>query len=129
VNSGRPDRDYYKRVSDLIDELRPKLPAPGQPIPGRAESIWRIIRIALVALCAAAALVYIADYGIARVRLSRGSALSTIEVARLIAIPQKSGKTELEYGGADTITCVHAIFPHFGYTPCWYAKRNNGVEY
>ncbi len=120
--------DYYRRVSDLVDELRPTLPGherPG-PVPGRFR---RIVVAVCIALLVAAALTYAVDYAVARVRLGRGSALSTIEVARLVAIPQKSGKTELDYAGSETVTCVRSIFPHFGYAPCWYVSRNGDVKF
>jgi hypothetical protein len=25
-------------------------------------------------------------------------------------------------------SCIHAMFPHFGYTPCWYAVRHTTVQ-
>jgi hypothetical protein len=36
----------------------------------------------------------------------------------------KNGKVEVFYGQPQTQTCVHALFPHASYTPCWYFKRS-----
>ncbi len=44
---------------------------------------------------------------------------------RVLAIPEKNGKTEYEIDARNpeqTVTCVHSIFPHYGYSPCWYVK-------
>jgi len=35
----------------------------------------------------------------------------------------KNGKVEVFYDQPLTEVCVHAIFPHFGDRPCWYASR------
>jgi hypothetical protein len=43
----------------------------------------------------------------------------------VFAIPEKNGKTEYEVDAQNpeqTITCVHSLFPHSGYSPCWYVK-------
>lgn len=124
MSKERPDRDFYRRVWDLIEELRPTLPKPGDFRAEQAATVWRIVKVALVVLCAATVLIYVGDYATARVRLSRSSALATVNVARMVAIPQKSGKTEFEYVGAEAVSCVRSIFPHFGYVPCWWASRN-----
>jgi hypothetical protein len=50
--------------------------------------------------------------------------LSTVEITKLYAILQKSGKTEYEAGEPETQTCVNSIFPHLGYSPCWYVRRH-----
>ena len=36
----------------------------------------------------------------------------------------KNGKVEVFYGQPQTQTCVHALFPHASYTPCWYLQRH-----
>lgn len=123
-----PDSDYYKRVSDLIDELRPSLPSVHRPGVPRVGIVRQIAVLGVVALCLAALVTYVTDYAVARYRLAQGTALGTVDVARMVAIPQKSGKTEYEYAGAESLTCVRSIFPHFGHAPCWYARRNGGIQ-
>ena len=44
---------------------------------------------------------------------------------RVLAIPQKNGKTDYqidEEKPTETLTCVHSLFPHRGYPPCWKLK-------
>jgi len=49
----------------------------------------------------------------------------SVTAPRVLAIPLKDGKTEYELDAqapAQTLVCVHALFPHDGRTPCWYLK-------
>jgi hypothetical protein len=76
-----------------------------------------------MAIAAVALLIiwYIGDYISLKLR---GSPLSTIQITKFYAIPQKSGKTEYEPGEPETQTCVNSMFPHLGYSPCWYVRRH-----
>jgi hypothetical protein len=47
---------------------------------------------------------------------------------RLYAIPLKNGATEYELDARqpkETVKCVRALFPHLGYSPCWYLRQNS----
>ena len=60
-----------------------------------------------------------------RLILCAAGCLAIVYALRVLAIPEKSGKTEYEVDAQNpeqTITCVHALFPHRGYSPCWYVK-------
>ena len=49
----------------------------------------------------------------------------SLKSLRILAIPEKNGKTEYEVDALNpeqTATCVHSVFPHYGYSPCWYVK-------
>jgi len=78
------------------------------------------------ALCVA--LAYAGDYVWLRVRMIRpkpADPFESVTVTRLLAIPQKNGKTDYEIDQQkpeETLTCVHALFRHYGYSPCWYLK-------
>ena len=52
---------------------------------------------------------------------SDGGALGSVTF--YIVVPLKSGKTEIYSDQPQTEVCVHALFPHRGYRPCWYANR------
>jgi hypothetical protein len=83
------------------------------------------LRILMFALCLLG-IVYFCDdlsvrYHIPRTRQSYG----TVTVQRFAAIPEKNGKTEFAVEGPVTQTCVHSLFPHLGYQPCWYLSRHS----
>lgn len=78
-----------------------------------------------------AALVYGGDYLYVRYKMAfpkSGSAFGTVRMARLYAIPLKSGKTEYELDAQQPMVdtpCVNSMFSHMGYSPCWYLQRNS----
>lgn len=85
----------------------------------------RIAKIAAVALALCFALVYAGDYVSVRYRIpSSRQVTGTVEVLPYTAVPLKDGKTELIFQPPQNQTCVHSLFPHLGYTPCWYLSRH-----
>lgn len=72
--------------------------------------------------------IFVADYLVLRVRMRHATPTMPFETmtrARLLAIPEKNGKTDYELDEVqptETLTCVHALFPHYGDQPCWYLK-------
>lgn len=82
----------------------------------------------LLVVVAALALAYCGDYGWFRIRMLHpkpNDPLESIKALRLLAIPEKNGKTSYEIDQVNpeqTVTCVHSLFPHAGYSPCWYVK-------
>lgn len=82
----------------------------------------------LIVLIAALAFCYSVDYFSVRIRMSHPKPADPIESLtslRILAIPEKNGKTEFQVdvqNPEQTVVCVHSLFPHFGHSPCWYAK-------
>jgi hypothetical protein len=68
---------------------------------------------------------YFGDYIVVRLR---GEPLETVQINKFYAVPQKDGKTSFEPGEPETQTCVNSIFPHLGYSPCWYLKRHKNQQ-
>ena len=71
----------------------------------------------------------VGDYAQIRYRIWRNHRpYGTVTVEILYAISQKStpgtNKTEYQSGGFQNQTCLNSLFPHFGYTPCWYLSRH-----
>jgi hypothetical protein len=72
--------------------------------------------------------VYFGDYLYVRVRMLHpkpADPFESIKSLRILAIPEKNGKTEYEVDAQNpeqTVTCVHSLFPHYSYSPCWYVK-------
>lgn len=82
-----------------------------------SPSLSRIATVLVVLVI----ILYFGDYIVVRLR---GEPLGTVQVTKLYAVLQKDGKTEYEAGEPETQTCVNSIFPHLGYSPCWYVKRH-----
>ena len=57
----------------------------------------------------------------------QGDPFDVVVHPRLLAIPQKGNRVEFALDAQSPMVsdpCVHSLFPHFGYTPCWYVSRN-----
>ena len=48
----------------------------------------------------------------------------SVSVTAEYVIHEKNGKTEYQFAQPQDQMCVHAVFPHFGYSPCWYVSRH-----
>jgi hypothetical protein len=68
---------------------------------------------------------YIGDYLSLKIRRAP---LSTVQINKFYAVPQKDGKTSFEPGEPETQTCVNSMFPHMGYSPCWYVRRHRNQQ-
>jgi len=74
------------------------------------------------------AVVYAGDYLYLQYRMTKqkpGDPFEVQQVRPLYAIPQKNGKDNFSFGDPETQTCVRSLFPHSGYSPCWYAVRED----
>jgi hypothetical protein len=82
------------------------------------------IRLASGAV-ALAAMVYGGDWSVARYRVWRHKdVFGTVSVTAEYVIHEKNGKTEYQFAQPQDQTCVRSMFPHFGYSPCWYLSRH-----
>ena len=81
----------------------------------------RILVLSLIGLSLAGAILYVADY--ASVRLAHDP-FGSVVVTRYYVIPKKNGKTEFVFQPAQLQHCVHSLFAHEGYLPCWYLSRH-----
>lgn len=83
------------------------------------------------ALCLAAllALVYLADYASVRFQIPRSrNPLGSVTVQVSYAVTKKDGKPDYYFQPPQAETCVRSIFPHLGYTPCWYLSRHTNQQ-
>jgi hypothetical protein len=89
---------------------------------------WNRILYALLILLA---LVYGYDFFSVRHRMSAqkpGDPFDVMTYPHLLAIPQKGNKVDYELdvqSPMESESCVHSLFPHYGYTPCWYVLRKS----
>lgn len=73
----------------------------------------------------ATALAYSADYALFRYRVATNrQPFGQVTVYSYDAVLQKSGKTQFIFNPPEVQSCVHALFPHSGYVPCWYLQRH-----
>jgi hypothetical protein len=73
--------------------------------------------------------VYAADYCLLRYRVAANrNAFGTITVRSYYAVGEKNNKTEYVFKSQADQTCVHSVFSHLGYTPCWYLSRHSETQ-
>ncbi len=88
-----------------------------------------ILKRILFASAALLVVAYFADSVSVRLRARHATSTDpyeTLTAPRVFAIAEKGNKTEYQIDAdnpTQTVTCVHALFPHTGYSPCWQVKR------
>lgn len=81
----------------------------------------RIVVIAVAALFA----LYLADTLAVWIPIPPGRQVyGEVQVRVFYAMSLKGNRTEYQDGGIQKQTCVYALFPHSGDSPCWYASRH-----
>lgn len=76
-------------------------------------------------MVAIAVLAFAADYAACRFSIPRGrEVFGSVTVREYYAVAKKNGKTEFMFNPPQTQSCLRSMFPHFGYTPCWYLQRH-----
>lgn len=79
----------------------------------------------MLAALLSAALIYLADYAILRIRVAANwNAYGSVTVSHYYAVAQKNGKTQFTFDPPQPWTCVNSLFPHSGLLPCWYLRRH-----
>jgi hypothetical protein len=87
-----------------------------------------LVKRILISAVAAFAVLFFGDYLSVRIRALHPKPtypFETLKALRVLAIPEKNGKTSYEVDAQNpeqTVTCVHSLFAHYGYSPCWYVK-------
>ena len=86
----------------------------------------RVLLILVVAIVG----IYAGDYLWLRLRLEGKDQSAAIgSVTLYYATTMKNGRVEVFYDQPQTVMCVHSLFPHLGYDPCWYVQRaKQGVK-
>ncbi len=91
--------------------------------------VYVILKRAAIIIVIAAVALYAGDSVSLWIRARHSTAsdpFETLTAPRILAIGEKGGRTEFQLDSANpeqTVTCVHALFPHDGFAPCWQAKR------
>ena len=85
------------------------------------RTIRRIALWGCFALLSLTSLIYLGDDIWAR---RRGRPVEQIKIGRVYAAVNHYNQVEYSIGTPALETCVEALMPHFGYTPCWYLRRH-----
>jgi hypothetical protein len=84
---------------------------------------------AVAAIVLAAALAWICDYLVLRLRIATNhEPFGTVLVDPVYAVPRKDQKMEYMVGDPTNQECVHSLFPHMGDSPCWYLSRHTSQQ-
>jgi hypothetical protein len=82
------------------------------------------LRLSIIAVALIAAL-YAGDYISLRYQIPHHrSQFGSVSVTEMYAIHEKNNKTEYQFPPPQDEVCVQSLFPHFGYSPCWYLRRH-----
>jgi hypothetical protein len=65
--------------------------------------------------------IFVIDY----VQLKARGAAGIGSVPLMVGTAMKDGRVQIFTGDDQTESCVRALFPHFGFNPCWYVKQNS----
>ena len=90
------------------------------------ETGLKILQKTVLAIVVLAIVIYAGDYTQLRVRAWRkANPFGSVQVEKYYAVHEKNNKTEFMFPhDTQSQDCVHSLFPHMGYSPCWYLNRN-----
>lgn len=83
--------------------------------------VWKIA----IAVGAAAALIYVSDFGILEFRIvANRNPYGSVNVRTYYEIQEKNARTEYVFGSSQDQPCVNSLIPHKGLPACWYLRRH-----
>jgi hypothetical protein len=115
------------RVSTTLGIVRTSTPRLVYYIePTRFRKRLKAISLRIAGIAALLLLfTYAGDYLSVRYRIPKGrDPFSNVTIQPYYAIHEKNGRTEYDFAQPETQMCIHSLFPHFGYSPCWYVNRH-----
>ena len=84
-----------------------------------------VLRTTLAALISLLLSIYGSDSLWIRYRSTKGAgAFGSVTVYRYYSIEKKANRVEYDFLDKENQICVHSLFPHMGFAPCWYLKRH-----
>jgi hypothetical protein len=87
--------------------------------------VKRIAVVSIVGLAVLLGIAYAGDYAVLRYRVAANrTPFGIVSVSSYYAVQEKNNKTEYIFKNQENQTCVQALFPHLGSTPCWYLNRH-----
>jgi hypothetical protein len=124
--SGRPpDRHRDSLSPELRRQIEGQLDDAALRTRRLANASLRYAKYAVWILLVLVALAFVTDYFMLR---WNHDPLGKVTIKRYYSISLKNGKTEMDYAEPEVQACVNSVFPHRGYSPCWYLRRHNLKE-
>ena len=91
----------------------------------RGYIVWSIAGWLLATLLIAAGMAYLGDSLYIRHEVAGANSAAAFGNVRFYyATKLRNGKYTIYQDSPQNEVCVHALFPHYGYKPCWFASRN-----
>jgi hypothetical protein len=88
------------------------------------KRILQILEQAAKVVLVTALLLWLCDWGLYRIRLTRGTAFDSVQVEEYLSTALKGNKQEYDYMGTAEMSCARGIFPHGGAPACWWLRRH-----
>ena len=87
--------------------------------------VWRIAGWLLGTLPIVAGMAYLGDSLYIRHEVAGANSAAAFGNVRFYyATKLRNGKYTIYQDSPQNEVCVHALFPHYGYKPCWFASRH-----
>jgi hypothetical protein len=106
-------------------EIERQLDSTAKRTGALASAVLRYAKHLLWIVPVLIAIAFLADYIVLR---ASANPTDSVLVRRYYAVRLKNGKTEMYNVDPENQMCVNSIFPHLGYSPCWYLRRHNVKE-
>ncbi len=84
----------------------------------------RLLGRSVLVLAFLLANLYLWDWVLLRVRISRGSGYGSVQVDQFLATPLKGNKVEYDFMGTAQVICSRSLFPQEGHQACWWLTRH-----
>jgi hypothetical protein len=84
------------------------------------------LRIA-VSVLVIAAVIYLGDWAVWRVRVASGGGIGKITVSRVVVAKLKANKEEYYADGTGEVACSQSLFPQAPGGACWWVERHRVV--
>ncbi|MCU1322173.1 MAG: hypothetical protein JWM43_1822 [Acidobacteriaceae bacterium] len=78
----------------------------------------------LAGLVVLAALIYLGDWVVWRVRVAAGGGMEKVTVSQFVVAPLKGNKEEYYPNGRGQVDCSVSAFPQAGAGACWWVRRH-----
>ncbi|MEO6923886.1 MAG: hypothetical protein ABI142_08675 [Bryocella sp.] len=89
--------------------------------------LFRWLLRVLLGVVLLAALLYIVDFAVWRIRVADHGGMGTVTVTRVITAELKGSKEGYYSDGTSDVSCSRSLFPQGGVNACWWQQRNREI--